>query len=189
LLRAGISSIFRGEFILMKAAWAISFVVFVFCTAANSLRAQQFAASEQALLYADSLHHAYQSKDWNRYIDLSYPGMIEYFGGQRRFRDYLQRSADLKNEHQATMQIHQLVNEDNNWQCVIKKVTRSLVDGKKATVVTYIIGQSKDRGNTWQFVDVAFASTRNLYYIMPDMSASLIIPERNVVFDPPMALN
>ena len=77
-----------------------------------------------------------------------------------------------------------MVSDDiSEWQCVIKKIRETTIDDKKAHVVSYLVGQSKDEGQNWKFFDVAFNSVENVIYIMPDIFPTLAIPQRQVIFE------
>ena len=75
-----------------------------------------------------------------------------------------------------------MVRDISEWQCVVQKTSETIIDGKKAQIISYMVGQSKDDGHSWKFFDVAMNSTKNLVYIMPDMSEKLAIPQRQVIF-------
>jgi hypothetical protein len=66
---------------------------------------------------------------------------------------------------------------------VIKKTRPKTIDGKKAYIVSYLVGQSRDNGTTWKYFDVAFNSVANIGYIMPDKFEALMIPQREVIFE------
>lgn len=152
----------------------------------NSTNAQEDAASagKRAIIFADSLLKSFNHNNLDRYTDLSYPGVISYYGGKKNFREYLQRAKALNISPSAdNLAIFQLVNDHNEWQCVIEKTCATLIDGKKATIVSYLVGQSKDEGHSWKFFDVALNSAGNLVYIMPDISESLTVPQRRVLFE------
>jgi hypothetical protein len=143
--------------------------------------------SKIALQYADSLLSAYRLQNWNSYIEISYPGLITYFGGRKGFEKYLERSWQITPvaEEPVRTELYQLINEAEEWQCVIKKTSRAVIDGRKAQIINYLIGQSRDAGKSWQYVDLAFASTRNLPAIMPDVFNQLKVPDRNIIFEVP----
>jgi len=69
----------------------------------------------------------------------------------------------------------------NEWQCVVRKSRETFVDGKKALVISYMIGQSTDGAKSWTYFDVAYNSVENVAYIMPDISGELYIPQRQVI--------
>ena len=143
--------------------------------------------SKIALQYADSLLSAYRLQNWNSYIEITYPGLITYFGGRKGFEKYLERSWQITPvaEEPVRTELYQLINEAEEWQCVIKKTSRAVIDGRKAQIINYLIGQSRDAGKSWQYVDLAFASTRNLPAIMPDVFNKLKVPDRIIMFEVP----
>lgn len=143
--------------------------------------------AQRALLFADSLLNAFRYNDLNQYIELSYPGIIKYYGGKNSFLEFVQRARMMGNSPRRDIhekiEIVQLQHHSREWQCVVKKTIESLIDGRKAQVVSYMVGQSKDEGQTWRYFDVALNSVENLVYIMPDIFDTLSIPQRQVIFE------
>ena len=155
-----------------------------------SIHAQSFNnafASQRAILLADSLIHAFKNSNWDQYLAMSYPGAVQYYGGKQRFQEYVQRTRLLNKdleENPEKIQLLQLSHDDTReWQCVIKKTRETFVDGKKAIVISYMIGQSKDEGLSWKYFDVAYNSVENVVYIMPDVFSALAIPNREVIYE------
>ena len=139
-------------------------------------------ASQRALLFADSLIKSFQSGNLNEYISISYPGVIKYYGGRHQFAEYIQRVRELNKEHDNQVELMQIVNDKKEWQCVVKKINETTIDGKNAMVVSYLVGQSKDEGNTWKYVDVAYNSVNSVVLIMPDVFEKIAIPQRQIIF-------
>jgi hypothetical protein len=166
---------------------ALKTFVFALALSAGSLHAQsnREAVSRQALIYADSLLNAFSYSNWNRYIDMSYPGVIQYYGGIKSFGDHIQRARSISTSQSSfkTELVQLLGNSTNEWQCVVKKTQSTNIDGKNATVISYMIGQSNDGGHSWKYVDVAYNSVANLAYIMPDMFSDLSVPQRQIIFE------
>lgn len=140
-------------------------------------------ASQRALLYADKLTAAFHDNNLDEYLNISYPGVITYYGGKHQFREYIQRARALCGNELEKCELVQLENDNAEWQCVVRKMSETEVDGKKAKIISYLVGQSKDHGNTWKYFDVAYNSVDNIAYIMPDIFNTLSIPQRQVVFD------
>ena len=149
------------------------------------IRAQSPEAivSQRALAYADSLLNAFRYNRAGQYTDMSYPGVISYYGGIRSFQQYIERARSLSDGVQEKTEITQLLNNNKEWQCVIKKTHPRIIDGKKAYIVSYLVGQSTDNGMTWKYFDVAFNSVANISYIMPDKFEKLTVPQRQVIFE------
>lgn len=144
-------------------------------------------ASHRALLYADSLINAFRSNNLDQYLSLSYPGIVQYYGGRQGFREYLHRLRSLQKdleEYPEKIQLIQITTDsDHEWQCVIRKSREGFVDGKKALIISYLVGQSIDKGKSWKYFDIAYNSVENVAYIMPDISGELAIPQRQVIYE------
>ncbi len=162
----------------------LSIYLMPYCPAAQSGNA---LPTQRALVFADSLLNAFRYSDWPVYMEISYPGIIKYYGGTKAFQEYVQRTRTMsgapENNAPVKTEIIQIVNEQLEWQCVVKKTQETTIDGKKASIVSYLVGQSKDEGLHWKYVDVAFNSVANIIYIMPDIFESLSIPQRQIIFE------
>jgi hypothetical protein len=163
---------------------AIFFIIVLYALPFG-IRAQSNEAvvSQRALAYADSLLNAFQNNRSGEYTEMTYPGAISYYGGIRSFQHYIERERALSDNAKEKTEIVQLLNNKNEWQCVIKKTRPKTIDGKKAYIVSYLVGQSRDNGTTWKYFDVAFNSVANIGYIMPDKFEALMVPQREVIFE------
>ena len=156
------------------------------CFTMNRVNAQSnnTTASERAIIFADSLLQSFRHNNLDQYTNLSYPGVVSYYGGNKNFREFVQRArainSDASSEH---LRLVQILNSTNEWQCVVEKNSVTTIDGKKAHIISYLVGQSKDEGQSWTFFDVAFNSVDNLVYIMPDIFDRLSVPQRQIQFD------
>lgn len=172
----------------MKALKILIFLP-VFLCAGYLVKAQSdsAAAIRRAMLFADSLDKSFRYGEWNAYINLSYPGIVKYYGGEEGYRQFAERSRSLdphiSKENPAKLEVIQVMNDISEWQCVIRKTRQTIIDGSRAYVVSYMIGQSKDEGQHWKYVDVAYNSVENVIYIMPDIFDRLSIPQRQIFFE------
>lgn len=163
-------------------------IIFVFafalCVTFSSAKAQSdTTASERAIFFADSLLKSFRYNNFDQYTDLSYPGVVSYYGGYKNFREYVQRARTINSSESAEyIELVQIINHNNEWQCVVQKTSETTIEGRKAQIISYLVGQSKDEGQNWKFFDVAFNSVDNLVYIMPDIFDRLSIPQRQIVF-------
>lgn len=166
----------------MNSVRTVLLVIAIFCRIKN-VGAQTSSPSENAMLYADSFLKSFRNNHFEVYTDLNYPGVIAYYGGNKNFQEYVHRARALCNtEIQEDITLIQIVHDNSEYQCVISKTCETTIDQRKAQIITYMVGQSKDEGHTWKFIDVAQSSPGNLVYIMPDISAELTIPQRQVIF-------
>jgi hypothetical protein len=146
-------------------------------------QSREEVVSKRALVSADSLLSAFQNNRSGQYTEMSYPGVISYYGGIRNYQQYIERARAVSDGAPEKTEIVQLLHNNNEWQCVIKKTHPRIIDGKKAYIVSYLVGQSTDNGMTWKYFDVAFNSVANIGYIMPDKFEQLTIPQRQVIFE------
>lgn len=161
----------------------ILFTALLFSFINSKAQTNTAVASEKAILFADSLLKSFRSGNFVQYTELSYPGVISYYGGKKNFSEYIQRARFIhSNIVSENLKLVQILNDISEWQCVVEKTSESLIDGKKAQIISYMVGQSIDEGLNWKFFDVAFNSVGNLVYIMPDIFSALTIPQRQVVY-------
>ncbi len=158
------------------------FAVINFSNKETFAQADSDFVSHRAFLFADSLLKSFNNSDFSEYVNISYPGVVKYYGGKQQFTAFIRQERDLKESLNEQLQLVQLINEKKEWQCVMKKINEKVVNGKNVMVISYLIGQSKDEGKNWRFIDVAFNSINNIRLIMPDMFENIILPNRQVVF-------
>jgi hypothetical protein len=169
----------------MKAVKYLVGIVAV-CITFTNVNAQQTDAfaSERAILFAGNFVKTFHANNLDEYTNLSYPGVISYYGGNKNFREYLERARTFGNtDSLENVSLVQMLNNTAECQCVIRKTSVTFIDGKKAHIISYLVGQSKDKGLNWKFFDVASNSVKNVVYIMPDIFDALSIPQREVIFE------
>ncbi|OJW54747.1 MAG: hypothetical protein BGO55_15355 [Sphingobacteriales bacterium 50-39] len=139
---------------------------------------------ESALLFADSLIKTDVYENWSVYADLAPASVLKYYGGKEGFINNAQKihprtvsSFDLDFPERKVLALLESTSE-NQWQCVIKE-SRNIYrdDNKKYHLVTYLLGQSKDGGETWRMFDVSYNTVANIIYMMPDVMLELPIPQ------------
>lgn len=157
----------------------------LFISFSPPVQAQNESIKKNATLFADSMITAFRFQNWDNYFNLSYSGAVKYYGGPAGYMTFTKRSFEASKaiiqENPETLSLMQLENDINEWQCVFERKRQYKVDGKITTILTYLIGQSKDDGETWKFFDMGFNPPENVIYIMPDVFTMLAIPQRSVV--------
>ena len=141
---------------------------------------------ENALLFADSLIKADVYQNWSVYADLAPAGVLKYYGGRDGFIANTQkihpRTVSSLTLDYPERKVISLMASQNQWQCVIwesRYITRD--DNKRYHLVTYLLGQSKDDGETWRIFDVGYNSVANVIYMMPDVIGDLPIPQPYII--------
>ena len=82
----------------MKAVKTIAFLTAVFFSISNiHAQTNHSIASARAILFADSLLKSFRYNNLDQYTNLSYPGVIRYYGGNKNFREFVQRTRSISN--------------------------------------------------------------------------------------------
>lgn len=143
-------------------------------------------ATRNALKYADSLVKANFYQDWKTFMELSCPSAIKYYGGPVQFKErvvliYFRNEPKLE-EKPETVRIIGMLNEIDQWQCVVEKVRNTFISDKKAVITSYLVGQSLDAGETWKFIDLSHNSMESVAYLLPNIFDKLAIPLGKTVY-------
>jgi len=142
--------------------------------------------NERALLFADSLIKTDAYNNEGVYADLAPASVWKFYGGKDgfigHFRKIHPRTVSGNDENYPERQVITLMTKDDQWQCVVR-VSRYIhrADLKKYHLVTYLVGQSRDEGETWRFFDVSYNSVANVIYLMPDVMGDLPIPQPYII--------
>lgn len=129
--------------------------------------------SHKALWYADSLVKADAYQDWGAYANLAPFSVMKYYGGKDGYSGHVQQvrvyTTSYQDEAPPELQLQTLVTVKDQWQCVIRLSRYFHRDDKKFHLVSYLIGQSKDEGDTWRIFDVNYNTVANMMQIFPDI--------------------
>ncbi len=160
----------------------LSFLFLLFNNTSIKAQSDTDFVSKRALLFADSLIKSFHNSNFADYLNISYPGVVKYYGGKHRFTEYVRQERTLREYFGEQLELTQLINEKQEWQCVMKKINEQVINGKNAMVISYLVGQSKDEGKTWKYIDVAYNPVSNIREIMPDIFDNINIPGRQIIF-------
>ena len=147
----------------------------LFLLTAMVTRAQPDSAhiTQRALLFADSLVKADAYQDFTIYSRLAPVSVIKYYGGNEGYSGHVLQlrslTSSIQEEAAPELQMQTLVTLKDQWQCVIRLSRFYHRDDKKYHLVSYLIGQSKDEGETWRLFDVNYNKVDNLILIFPDI--------------------
>lgn len=144
-------------------------------------------AKQKALFFGDSLIRSNFYKDWSAVINLTCNSAIKYYGGKEGFKEHITmlyyHNEPQVDEKPETSSIVRIMNDGDEWQCVLEKVRHTLIDNRRVRIYSYLVGHSTDDGETWKFVDVSHNSVRNVIYIFPDIFGTLAIPDAKTVYE------
>jgi hypothetical protein len=129
--------------------------------------------SQKALMYADSLVKADAYQDWSSYANLAPRSVIKYYGGTEGYLGHVQQMREYTTsklqEDAPQLQLQTLVTLKDQWQCVIRLSRYFHRDDKKFHLVSYLIGQSKDEGETWKIFDVNYNAVADMMMLFPEI--------------------
>lgn len=129
--------------------------------------------SQKALLFADSLVKTDAYNDWSSYANLAPSSVIKYYGGKDGYIGHVLSmrgfTMSVIEEAPPQLQLETLVTKNEQWQCVIQLSRYFHKDDKKFHLVTNLVAQSKDEGETWRIFDVNYNTVANMILIFPEI--------------------
>lgn len=147
------------------------------------------AISQKAKFYADSMMRSYFYENWESFYNLTTYSAVKYYGGKDAYKEHF-RTMYYHNEPnkdvdkpEITTMVTLLNKGTDEWQCVLEKIRYTQMDERKCRIYSYLVGQSKDDGETWTFVDAGQNSEKNIIYIFPNVFGTLAIPEYRIVYE------
>jgi hypothetical protein len=138
--------------------------------------------TRNALVYADSLVKADAYGNWSTYADLAPLSVIKYYGGKDGFIQHVSvgrlRTTSAIQEAPPELKMLTLETKKDQWQCVIR-LSRYFhkPDQTQYQLVTYLVGQSRDEGETWRLFDITYNSVANVIYIFPEILDDIPLQE------------
>lgn len=169
----------------MKKLLLITFISFS-CTV-SSAQLDTFFVKQNIFRCADSLAHAFKTKNWQLFTTYSYPALIGSLGGVQKFKDYIQETLsatpDSAWKQYEPGKILQIVKTEKDIQTVIELNTRIAIDSMQISTTTYLVGESWNGGQHWTFFDSR--GDRNIALtIKPDLSPELVILPKKEKLEP-----
>ena len=129
--------------------------------------------SQKALIFADSLVKTDKYGDWSSYANLAPLSVIKYYGGKDGYIGHVlsMRGFTMSaiEEDAPQLQLETLVTKNEQWQCVIRLSRYFHKDDKKFHLVSNLVAQSKDEGETWRVFDVNYNVVTNMMLIFPEI--------------------
>ena len=157
----------------MKVLKLLSGSILLLATAVSQAQPDTAKITQRALFYADSLVKTDAYQNWGTYADLTPFSVLKYYGGKDGYVGHVQQvrayTTSTIEEAAPELQMETLVTLKDQWQCVIRLSRYFHRDDKKYHLVSYLIGQSRDEGETWKLFDVNYNTVGNMMNIFPDI--------------------
>jgi hypothetical protein len=166
----------------MKMRFAGSLVLLGFCVAVSL--AQEDKSPEQiAKAKAEEAAQATIKGDFDKYITLTYPKIIQKMGGVEKAKKKLEDGfADMKKKGFAFKSAKvgepsQAVTGGNDLYLVIPMTLEMTAPNSTITLDSFVIGISSDKGKSWTFVDGSKATDKHFKEVVPKLPAALKLPK------------
>jgi len=167
----------------------LSACLFLFAFTTTYAQPDTAKITRNALSYADSLAktdaYGITYGNWSAYADLNPPSVIKYYGGKAGLIQHVTslRTPTISEiqEPAPEFKLTALENRDEQWQCVIRQSSYFHKEGTQYHYVTYLIGQSRDEGETWRLFDVSYSKVANIIYMFPEIMDDLEINDATVL--------
>lgn len=170
---------------LMKIRTILSVCSFLLAAMPGYAQPDTARISQKALFYADSLAKADAYGNWSAYADLVPASVIKYYGGKDGYIQHISvgrlRTTSAIQEVAPELSLQFLETKKDQWQCVIRLSRYFHKEDQQYHLISYLIGQSLDDGETWKLFDVSYNSVANIIYMFPDILDDIPIRESVVL--------
>jgi len=177
-----------AKLIPMKALKKLSISLCICLISFAAFSQDTASISRNAKFYADSMMRSYFYENWEAFHNLTTYSAVKYYGGKDAYKEHFKTmyyhnepNKDVDKPEQTSM-ITLMNKGTDEWQCVLEKIRYTQMEERKCRIYSYLVGQSKDDGETWTFVDAGQNSEKNIIYIFPDVFGTLAIPEYRIVY-------
>ena len=131
---------------------------------------------------------ALTSGNYSRFVDLTYPKVVEMVGGRDRMIETLRRGTEDMKAHGGTIlgtevsEPKEVVTAGDKQFAIVPMITRVQVPDGTLRSKGFLIAVSEDRGKTWTFMDGAGfvrepgKERERLAQVLPDFPAQLSLP-------------
>lgn len=130
---------------------------------------------------ADSLTHAFKTKNWDLFTRYSYPAMVGSVGGKREFAEYMASSfnnvPDTAWKKYEPGKVLQVLKTEKDLLAVLELNSVLEWRGMQVTSTDLLIAESWDGGLFWTFFD-SQGDTESARRVKPDLTELLVIPPR-----------
>ncbi|MBC7383424.1 MAG: hypothetical protein H7296_10620 [Bacteroidia bacterium] len=123
-------------------------------------------------------------KDYSAFVKCTYPKIVELMGGEKKMIDIMEKGAmEMEKEGSAFLETKigepsVVIKAGNQLQCTVPITLEMKVPHGHLTNHSTLIAISEDDGKSWYFVDNSGKSLEVMRKVLPELSAQLIIPEK-----------
>lgn len=147
--------------------------------------ADKSEASIAAKTQAEQLGALMLAKDYSKFIDATYPKVVEMIGGKEQMLAIMEngtKAMETKGEFFTKISFgepSEIIKHENELQCIIPQILELKTPNGTEVINSSLIAISKDEGKNWYFLDVNGKEVEDLRTYLPNLSPSLNIPKSN----------
>ncbi|MCI0637515.1 MAG: hypothetical protein L0Y72_01255 [Gemmataceae bacterium] len=154
------------------------------CSASNSARAEALArCQDQAEAFAD----AFAKQDWQMYIDLAYPALVEHVGGRKKLRLALEMTVKKDAYRVLSTRVQapeRLIVAGKDLFTIVPLHLEFERKEKKFAGGSFFVAVSSDEGKNWTFLGGTDFDERDLRKIVPHFPRGTQLPKNTILETP-----
>jgi hypothetical protein len=169
----------------MKIRNTLSACIFLLAGLVSQAQPDTAKISKNALMYADSVIRTDAYGNDQLYTGLVPLSVLKYYGGADGYMQHVYqlkgRTTGDQEELYPVINVEALRTIDQQWQCVIRVSRYFHRENVQYHYTTYLVGQSKDEGETWRMFDVSYNPVANMILIFPEVFTDLPIKQPEIL--------
>lgn len=164
---------------MMNEMKRILLLISIFTTILIKANAQVDTLKLKDLAYQNGVQmvDAFQNEDYDNFLDLTHPKIIEMSGGKVKMKEMFKQGIGNDFEFIKTelKKPETIIIKDSIVQCSLEQRQEMKMSGDSYYTLGYLIGLSYDLGRTWYFIGVAGNTLEKLKVYFPELSSNLKI--------------
>lgn len=150
-------------------------LLLVVCTTTAFAQADDESLLEMARSEAQLMSEAFHAGEYDTYLDLIHPKIVEGMGGRQRMKEVFAGGLGPGIEFVSVNigKAGKLISDGDTYQCALRQDQIMKMGGQNYLIKGYLIGISYDAGQSWSFISVSNNSLANLKVHFPELSDEL----------------
>jgi hypothetical protein len=121
-------------------------------------------------------------KDFNAFINYTYPKVIEMVGGKKKLLKILEKDSKKMLAEGTTIlnvtigEPSKIISIGKELQCIVPQAVEIKVPNGRLISESSLIAISSDNGQHWYFIDASGSDIKTMKRKFPNLSGALVIP-------------
>ncbi len=159
----------------MKIIVQLFFGMLCVVTTSNAQNSNHEQVLEHALEKGNDRVMYFLNHDFESFLAMTHPKMIDFAGGKEKLLKNLKKSANdvLVISNDLSNSSNLMIN-NNIYQCILKQDQIFMINQEQQTSSDSIYCISYDYGKTWFFLSIGNQSMKDIKEIIPELDSSLL---------------